>query len=93
MDHEFRDNETGTDPEDTKYENWIAAVGHCMKREIEIGSQLESDLFDYYKAAYTSQQAAAEFMIAESVEARERSNEKCDVTIINRNGVSNTLKR
>ncbi len=70
MDHEFRSNETGTDPEDQKYENWIAAVGRLMQREIYMGSALESYLFDYYKGQYTPKEAADEFLLVEECENR-----------------------
>lgn len=87
MDNEFRNSEIGSDPADEKFENWIHAVGKLMAREIDVSSQLASDLFDYYTAGYTEQQAADEILIAEEAENKKPRKLK----IINRHGVESDV--
>lgn len=67
MDHEFRANEMDADPEHENYEKWIAAVGKQLQRDIEMGSQLESDLFALYEHDFKPWEAAIEITAQESI--------------------------
>jgi hypothetical protein len=91
MDHEFRSNEMGTDPEDAKYENWMAQVRTLLGRDIAMGSQEESDLFDYYNDKASPKEAVDDFLITEAVKAREENGGTRSVQIVGRNGAINNL--
>ena len=68
MDHEFRQNETGTDPEDRRYREWLDDVGRILGKEVREGSGLENELFDYYSDDCTPQEAADEHVAQQQLE-------------------------
>jgi len=68
MDYEFRQHEMATDPEDKRYSQWLAAVGKKLGRDIGIGSDLESDLFDYYSDGADPEDAVDEVRAIEEMQ-------------------------
>ena len=68
MDYEFRQNEMGTDPSEARYAAWLAKVGGLLSREVVSGSDLESDLFDYYSDGCTPDEAAEEVKTLEEMQ-------------------------
>jgi hypothetical protein len=61
MDHEFRENEMGTNDAERKYNTWMAQLGKLLNLEIFDGSDVENEVFDYYFAAMTPEEAAVEY--------------------------------
>uniref|UniRef100_A0AB39CEB8 Uncharacterized protein n=1 Tax=Pseudomonas phage HRDY3 TaxID=3236930 RepID=A0AB39CEB8_9VIRU len=76
MDYEFRQHELGTDADDERYAQWLATVGKKLGRDIVQGSDLESDLFDYYSDGCQPDEAVAEVLTLEEIQ-RNKSPDTC----------------